>query len=141
MQMRGHPTVPATDEHRVRRAMIHATQYMGRLGRDFYQLDEALGSVFDTDVMQPHVAKLRRTQADEHHLFLVVDVYDLDFSLFDALGSGDRLPDCAPALPDGLTHLWLAPLYGHRVPIGTPAGWAETRDIRPLLATEVSSES
>jgi hypothetical protein len=81
-----------------------------------------------------HLAKLNRTQADERHLFLVVDVYDWPFSLFDALGSGDSLPSVAPALPEGLTHLWLAPVYCYRVLIGTSAGWAETRDIQPSLS-------
>jgi hypothetical protein len=79
------------------------------------------------------VAKLRRPQADERHLFLIVGVYDLAFPLFDALGSGERLPDGAPALPEDLTHLWLACEYCHRVLIGTSASWAETRDIRPSL--------
>jgi hypothetical protein len=89
--------------------------------------------VFNADLIQRHLAKLNGTQADERHLFLVVDVYDWPFSLFDALGSGDSLPAGAPALPNGLTHLWLAPVYGHRILIGTSTGWTETRDIRPSL--------
>ena len=119
--------------------MITQPSTWGGLDETFSQLDEALSTAFDTTHIQHHVAKLGRTQADERHLFLVVDVDDLPFSLFNALGSGDRLPAGAPALPDGLTHLWLAPVYGHRVLIGTSAGWAETRDIRPSLGgTEVS---
>jgi hypothetical protein len=88
------------------------------------------------DHIQSHVAKLKRTPADERHLFLVVGVYDWSFSLFDALGSGERLPGGAPALPEGLTHLWLAAEYCWRVLIGTSEAWAETRDIRPSLAAE-----
>jgi hypothetical protein len=136
VQMQGHPTVAATDGHRVRRTMINQRSTWGGSDETFSQLDEALSTAFDTTLIQRHLAKLRRTQADERHLFLVVGLYDLDFSLFDALGSSDRLPAGAPALPDGLTHLWLAPVYCHRVLIGTSAGWAETRDIRPLLAAE-----
>jgi len=92
VQMHGHPNVPATDEDRVRRPMITQRSTWGGLDETFSLLDEALRTAFDTDLIQRHLAKLRRTEADERHLFLVVDVYDLHFSLFDALGSGDRLP-------------------------------------------------
>jgi hypothetical protein len=43
----------------------------------FRQLCEALSAAFDTDLIQRHLAKLSRTEADERHLFLVVGVYDL----------------------------------------------------------------
>jgi hypothetical protein len=89
--------------------MINQRSTWGGSDETFSQLDEALSTAFSTTLIQRHLVKLRRTQADECHLFLVVGLYDLDFSLFDALGSGDRLPAGAPALPDGLTHLWLAP--------------------------------
>jgi hypothetical protein len=132
VQMQGCPDVPAKDEHRIRRASINQRSTWGGLDETFSQLDEALNTAFDTRHIQHRVEKLRNTQADERHLFLIVDVDDLPFSLLDALGSGDRLPAGAPALPDGLTHLWLAPVYG-RVLIGTSAGWAETEDIRSFL--------
>jgi hypothetical protein len=133
VQMHGHPTVPARDEHRTRVAMITQPTTWGGSDKTFSLLDEALNAAFGKAHIQDHVAKLNRTQADERHLFLIVDEYDLPFPLFDAVGSIDRLPGGAPALPDGLTHLWLAPVYGHRVLIGTSAGWAETRDVRPSL--------
>jgi hypothetical protein len=66
-------------------------------------------------------------------IFSLLGWYDLPSSLFGALGFGDRLPAGVPGLPDGLTHLWLAPEYCRRVLIGTSGGWAETRDIRPSL--------
>jgi hypothetical protein len=75
------------------------------------QFDEALSTAFNTTNIQRHLAKLRRTKAHERHLFLIVGVYDSPFSLFGALASGERLPTGAPALPEGLTHLWLAPEY------------------------------
>jgi hypothetical protein len=136
VQMEGHPKVPARDEHRTRRAMITQPGAGGFTDETFSQLDEALSAAFDTALIQGHVAKLKRAEADERHLFLVVGIYDMAFSLFQALGFEDTLPAGAPALPDGLTHLWLAPVYGHRVLIGTSAGWVETRDIRPSLAAE-----
>jgi hypothetical protein len=116
--------------------MITPPSAGGGSDETFSQLDEALSTAFDTALIQRHLAKLMRAEADERHLFLVVGMHDLVFSLFDALGFGDRLPAGAPALPDGLTHLWLAPVYGYRVLIGTPAGWAETRDIRPSPAED-----
>jgi hypothetical protein len=85
-----YPNVPATEEHRTRRATITQRSTWG-------------------------------------------GGYDLPFCLFGALGFGDRLPAGVPGLPDGLTHLWLAPEYCRRVLIGTSGGWAETRDIRPSL--------
>jgi len=132
--MEGYPNVPATDGHRIRPAMVTQPSVWGGEDETFSLLDEALSTAFDITHIQDHVAKLRRTQADERHLFLIVDMYDLPYSLFGALGFSDRLPAGAPALPAGLTHLWLAPVYGHRVLIGTSAGWAETADIRPSLA-------
>jgi hypothetical protein len=134
VQMEGYPDVSATDGARVRRAMITQPFVWGGEDETFTLLDEALSTAFDIPHIQDHVAKLRRTQADERHLFLVVDMYDLPFSLFGALGFADALPAGVPALPQGLTHLWLAPVYGYRVLIGTSAGWTETRDIRPSLA-------
>jgi hypothetical protein len=133
VQMQGYPTVPATDGDRPRGAMITQPSTWGGWDETFSLLDEALSKAFRKTHIQDHVAKLDRTQADERHLFLVVDVYDWPFSLFNALGSGDSLPAGAPALPHGLTHLWLATVYCHRILIGTSAGWTETRDIRPAL--------
>jgi hypothetical protein len=137
VQMEGYPDVSATDGARVRRAMITQPFVWGGEDETFTLLDEALSTAFDIPHIQDHVAKLRRTQADERHLFLVVDMYDLPFSLFGALGFADALPAGVPALPQGLTHLWLAPVYGYRVLIGTSAGWTETRDIRPSLGVTV----
>jgi hypothetical protein len=134
--MRGYPNVPATDGDRMRRATITQPSTWGGSDETFSQLDDALSTAFETDNIQGHVAKLRRTKADERHLFLVVGVYDLPFSLFGALGFADTLPAGVSALPEGLTHVWLVPVYGHRVLIGSSAGWVETRDIRPFLAGE-----
>ena len=76
VQMHGHPNVPAIDEHRVRRPMITQRSTWGGLDETFSLLDAALRTAFDTDLIQRHLAKLRLTEADERHLFLVVDVYD-----------------------------------------------------------------
>ena len=136
VRMQGYPNVLATDGHRTRPATIDRFSTWGGSDEIFSQLAEALSTAFNTTNIQRHLDKLRRTKADERHLFLVLGVYDLPFSLFGALGSGERLPTGAPALPEGLTHLWLAPEYCWRVLIGTAVGWAETRDIPPFLAGE-----
>jgi hypothetical protein len=69
--MRGYPNVPATEEHRTRRATSTQRSTWGGSGETFSQLDGALSTAFDTNLIQRHLAKLRRTQADERHLFLV----------------------------------------------------------------------
>jgi hypothetical protein len=125
VEMRGRPTVPAVDGHRRRRALLIPPMRAAFEDESFSELEEALAAAFGRTLIQRHVAKLERTAADERHLFIVIGVYDLPFSLFLALGFGDNLPSGAPALPTGLTHLWLAPVYGHRVLIGSAAGWAE----------------
>ena len=79
VQMQGHPTVPAKDEHRIRRAMITQRSTWSGLDETFSQLDEALNAAFDSSHIQRRVEKLRNTQADERHLFLIVDVDDLPF--------------------------------------------------------------
>jgi hypothetical protein len=66
--MRGYPNVPATDGDRIRRAMIAQPFAWGGSDETFSQLDEALSTAFETDNNQRHLAKLRRTQADERHL-------------------------------------------------------------------------
>jgi hypothetical protein len=124
VQIWGYPNVPARDENRMRRAMITQPGAGGFSDETFSQLDQALSKAFDRTVIQRHLDKLRRTQADERHLFLVLGVYDLPFSLFQALGFDDKLPTGAPGLPNSLTHLWLAPVYGRRVLIGTSAARA-----------------
>ena len=129
VQMWGHPNRLATDDHRVPKSIVTQPSAAVCPDEPFNELDDALSAAFEITNIQRHLTKLRRTQADERHLFLVVDMYDLPFTLFDALVFGDRLPAGAPALPDDLTHLWLAPESCRRVLIGTSAGWDETRDI------------
>jgi hypothetical protein len=128
VDMRGHLSRLATDERRVPASIITQPGVGVFPYETFNGLDEALSAAFHTTNIQRHLAKLTRTQADERHLFLVVDVYDLPFSLYDALVFGERLPAGVPALPDDLTHLWLAPQACRRVLIGTRRGWSETRD-------------
>jgi hypothetical protein len=129
VQMRGHPNRFTTDQHRVPPSLITQPAVGGFPDGAFNGLDDALSAAFDTTNIQRHLTKLRRTQAGERHLFLIVGVYDLPYTLYDALVFGDRLPAGAPPKPDDLTHLWLAPVSCRRVLIGTSAGWDETRDI------------
>jgi hypothetical protein len=125
VQMWGYPNVPARDGDRLRRASITQPGLGGFADETLSQLDGALTAAFGTPLVRRHAAKLKRSGADERHLFVVVGVYDLPFSLFDALGFGDTLPANAPSLPVSLTHLWLAPVHGHRVLLGDQAGWRE----------------
>jgi hypothetical protein len=133
VRMLGYRDVLATDGYRMRRAAIDRFSSWGGSDESYSQLDEELSTAFNTTNIQRHMVKLRRMEADERHLFLILGVYDLPFTLFGSLASGEGLPTGAPALPEGLTHLWLAPEYCWRVLIGAAAGWTETRDIRVAL--------
>jgi hypothetical protein len=73
VQMHGYPDVSATDGDRPRKAAINLPSTWGGLDETFSQLDEALKVAFGLAHIQDHVAKLSRTEADERHLFLVVD--------------------------------------------------------------------
>ena len=119
--MLGYRDVLATDGYRMRRAAIDRFSSWGGSDESYSQLDEELSTAFNTTNIQRHLVKLRRMEADERHLFLILGVYDLPFTLFGSLASGEGLPTGAPALPEGLTHLWLAPEYCWRVLIGAAA--------------------
>lgn len=93
VRMQGYPDVLAADGHRTRRATIDRFSTWGGSEENYSQLDEALSTAFNTTNIQRHLVKLRRTEADERHLFLILGVYDLPFSLFGALASGER---CQP---------------------------------------------
>ena len=69
-----------------------------------------LSSFLDQPDKQDYVAKLRRQDADERHLFLLVGEA-APFDVQHALSRPGPSPDHAFALPDGLTHLWLASRY------------------------------
>ena len=87
VRMQGYPNVLATDGHRTRPATIDRFSTWGGSDEIFSQLAEALSTAFNTTNIQRHLDKLRRTKADERHLFLVLGVYDLPFSLFGVDGS------------------------------------------------------
>lgn len=121
--MVGHPDVPARDGDLVRDAMITHVGRGGGVSRDFTGLSEALLELFNDSNVEKHVAKLGRAAGDEHHLFLAVHFQALPFNVADALMLGDSTPIGIPALPAGVTHLWLAPQFGPRVLLGSSSGW------------------
>jgi len=51
--------------------MVTQPSVWGGEDETFSLLDEALSTAFDITHIQDHVAKLRRTQADERHLSLL----------------------------------------------------------------------
>ncbi|WP_129665016.1 hypothetical protein [Phytoactinopolyspora endophytica] len=77
VRMWGCPTVPAIDGDHIRRAMITQPGLGGFTDETFSQLDGELTAAFETPLLRRHVAKLKRTRADERYLFVVVGVYDL----------------------------------------------------------------
>ena len=125
--MMGHPEVPARDGDLVRDAMVTQVGRGGGVDHTFSGLRTALADLFEDPNIVKHVAKLRRTAADEHHLYVAVHLQALSFAIADALMFGDSTPTGMPILPDGVTHIWLAPPLGPRVLLGCTEGWASHR--------------
>jgi hypothetical protein len=87
-------------------------------------LNGALETAFSAGHLQRHVRKLRRTPADEHHLFLIIHETDLRFDVTSGL-MGTQVPQGPAWRPQGISHLWLAPAFSQRVLLGTDTGWSE----------------
>jgi len=96
----------------------------GGVDRTFSGLSAALIELFADANIVKHVQKLRRSDADERHLFLAVHSQALPYPVADALMFGETTPADRPLLPDGITHIWLASQYGARLLLGTAEGWA-----------------
>jgi hypothetical protein len=130
-QLYGFPDVPALRDDGTRRS-IWATPG-GTGGAAWESLDDlpaALVNLFTTDNLVKHVAKVGRPEAAEgvpaeRHLFLILSLSALPFSLFDAFATGVALPDATPPLPGRVTHLWLAPAFGERVALLDANGWRD----------------
>jgi hypothetical protein len=90
-------------------------------------LNAALSSALGTTHLRDRVQKLRSTEVDvaERHLFIPLHRTALPFPVTYGLIVGTVLPPAPPPLPQGLTHLWLAPQFGKRVLLGTADGWTQ----------------
>jgi len=124
--MWGYPDVPAVDGDRVRDVMVLPAGRGGATDSTLAGLHATLVEELATPQMSRHVAKLLATDADERHLYLPVHLSAWPFDVADALASSDSLPPDPAPLPDGITHLWLAPQFGKRVLLWAPNGWRQS---------------
>jgi hypothetical protein len=108
-------------------AMVTPGPKGGAVDEDLVGLNEALADAIAGSHLARKVNKLLAHQpaVEERHLFIIVHETGLPFSLSYGLMSGHRLPADPPRLPDGITHVWLAPQYGDRVLLGTAKGWTQ----------------
>lgn len=123
--LHGHPDIPSVDGERVRKAMVTPAGDGGLVDDSLSGLDAALVDAFSVDHLRRRVEKLVRTRADERHLFAIVHHSDLCFEVTSALMFGTAVPSGPAWLPNGISHLWLAPAFSRRVLLGTASGWSQ----------------
>lgn len=125
-EMCGHPDVPTMDGGDTRRnAVVVPPGRGGAVDDTLAGLRQSLLDAFAEPPMPRHLAKLASAVADERHLFAFFHHSALPFAVADGLWAGECLPPEPPPLPVGVSHLWLAPAFGRRVLLWTPAGWEE----------------
>jgi hypothetical protein len=81
-----------------------------------------LAKAFEKPRIQAHFDKLARSRADERHLFIPLHDTALPAGVFSELMFKETLPPDPPAVPELLTHLWLAPAGSPRVLLWSRAG-------------------
>lgn len=124
-RLSGHPTVSARDGTAVRTAMVVPPGHGGAVDSELAGLGLALHEAFTTTNLRERLDKLLRHDADERHLFVPIHETGLPYPIFDGLAFGECLPPSPPPLPDGISHLWLAPNFSRRVVLWAPGGWQQ----------------
>lgn len=107
----GHPSVPKMDGDRERPLYLTPSGAGGVVDEDLHGFVEAMNDVLADPNVVRHAEKVVRHGAPEAHLFVAIVLDDDRFGVEHALMTRDVTPPAAPALPDGLTHLWLAVLW------------------------------
>lgn len=92
--------------------------------------------------VQKRVAKLGKSGFDEHNLFLLIDETAVEFSVGYALMSRNVMPPTAPALPGGVTQMWLLVTFTPWLLLITENGMERFRRpaAEPLAADEAGAE-
>lgn len=75
--------------------------------------------------------KLLDHAADEHHLFVRTDPSAMKFPELYALTHADDVPECDPAVPDGLDGLWLAGRWNAPLVWRRGVGWLRADVLGP----------
>jgi len=124
--MTGNPqgSLRLSDGRRV--AMVTPGPKGGVVDESLAGLNDALADAMASSHLTRKVDKLlAHPNVEERHLYVIVHMTGLPFSLSYGLMSGPDVPADPPRLPQGVTHVWLAPQYGERVLVGTAGGWAQ----------------
>lgn len=121
--MWGYPDVPAVDGERVRDVMVVPAGRGGATDSTLARLRDTLARELASPLMEKHVDKLLATDADERHLYLPVHLSVWPFDVADAFQWSTSLPSDPPPLPEGITHLWLAPQAEQHVLWWAPDEW------------------
>jgi hypothetical protein len=127
VSMLAHPWAPAVDpDGRSGMAWLthHADAHI--VDHSLADLDAALSAALADGHLPRRVDKLlAHLGVDDRHLYVALHPSALTDQLSDALASGTAMPPHPPTLPDGITHLWLAPYFSRRVLLGTAERWTE----------------
>lgn len=120
--MMGFPELPAKDSPK-RDAMVVPSSRGGVIDDSLSGFAAALNAEFrESPDIASHFEKLAKADADERHLFIALHDSALPFSISSELMFGETLPSQPPPVPDGITHLWLAPAFSRRVLL-----WSRTK--------------
>lgn len=127
VSMWGHP-VPEADAEKRRPVYVMPDGDGGIVDEELSGLDQAVADMLREPSVARRVVKVGKADADEHHLFVRVDMTGLPFSVTAALtGHPIRLPPISKlTLPGRLTHLWLALRFA-----GALLGWTPERGWQP----------
>jgi hypothetical protein len=135
--VRGHPDVPSrTDDGVDRGVMVTPGGAGGAVDEKLEGLPAELAQVLRAEPVARRIAKLASAEGlTQRHLFLILSLDSLRFGTSYGLAFGEFLPQEAPPLPPGITHLWIATGYGHRVLLWDGQAWSQHHpydDPRPM---------
>lgn len=121
----GYPDIPAVEDGRRRWAMVSPDAPGGLVDDSLSGLHAVLEDALSGGHLLRHVEKLRRATGDERHLFIIVHESDLRFDVTSGLMFGRSVPAGLAWKPDGISHLWLAPVFSNRVLLSASSGWSQ----------------
>jgi hypothetical protein len=135
VELFGHPSVPKMDGERERPLYVMPAGGGGIVDETLQGFADAMNGVLAHPNVVRHAEKVVRHGADEAHLFIAITPDDEGdrFGVWYALMWRDVMPPAAPALPCGVTHLWLAVLWTPWVFLVTADGLQRHRrpDVQP----------
>ncbi|WP_285501513.1 hypothetical protein [Actinokineospora sp. NBRC 105648] len=125
-RLQGYPNLSALDGTRRRKAAVVPDGVGGMVDENLTGLNDALKSAFTASAsLRRHVRKVADTPADEHHLFVILNITDLDFGVVDGIMYGNSPPTIPAWRPEGITHLWLAADFSKRVLLSSGKLWEQ----------------